>query len=118
MHALHTFLAALVLGLATHVVSLEEVCGREVGTVGQCKQENSQVCYDGDGSISSRENCRSHVHVCGQRVAREICSRPRRRLTSCCQVPHLDEQRARCDLDMYHESPCLCAEPLCANVSL
>jgi hypothetical protein len=51
MHALQTFLATLIVGLATRVASLEEVCGREVSTVGQCRQENSQVCYDGDGSI-------------------------------------------------------------------
>jgi hypothetical protein len=37
MHALQTFLAALIVGLATRFASLEEVCSREVGTVGQCR---------------------------------------------------------------------------------
>jgi hypothetical protein len=51
MYTLHTVLATLIVGLATRVASLEEVCGREVGTVGQCRQDDSQVCYNGDGSI-------------------------------------------------------------------
>lgn len=52
MHAFSAILVTLVVALAGRGAAQGTVCGNViVDTVGECRGANSQVCYNGDGSI-------------------------------------------------------------------